>query len=72
MMLRDLPLDAIFLQHEADIKAAVQYTGENPEDITGAVCYIKDGEYTKLWLSQSSAPYLLSSEYYEVKLGESK
>lgn len=65
MMLGHLPKDTIFLQHDADIEHAAEFCGENVSDVTGAVAVIENGEYIKVWLSQSSAPYALNSEYYQ-------
>ncbi len=55
----------IFLQNDGDIlDVASEFVTDFAEDITGAVVKMGEGEYTEVWLTESSKPYLLSAIYH--------
>jgi hypothetical protein len=56
-----------FVQMEDDIRAiADNYAGGNP-DITGAVVLAKDGEFEKIWVTESARPFELCAAYTQIK-----
>lgn len=40
--------------------------GVLPEDVTGALVKVGDGEYEMIWVTESPSPYLITAEYTRV------
>ena len=50
-----------------DIAAVLNSIGSNETDITGAVVVVGDGEYSEVWLTDSSRPYHVNALYWRVR-----
>ena len=49
-----------------DIAAALESIGYDEPDITGAVVVVGDGEYSEVWLTDASRPWLVDALYWRV------
>ena len=47
-----------------DIAAVLESIGSNETDITGAVVQLVDGDYSAVWLTDSSRPYHVNALYW--------
>ena len=49
-----------------DIVAVLESIGYDEPDITGAVVVVGDGEYSEVWLTDASRPWLVDALYWRV------
>ena len=57
----------IYVSDSQEVREICNDAGLNADDtrhIAAAVVAIGDGEYTEIWLTESTHPYLLSTTYY--------
>ena len=47
-----------------DIAAVLESIGSKETDITGAVVVVGDGDYSAVWLTDSSRPYHVNALYW--------
>jgi hypothetical protein len=55
------------LTDSQEIDAVLDTIGCNLLDITGAIVVIHHGDYETIWLTQSSRPYDVNSEYFKIR-----
>ena len=57
-------IDGQLLTDSQDITAVLESIGCTESDISGAVVVVDDGDYSAVWLTDSSRPYHVNALYW--------